>query len=189
MKKVLYTIIVMIASIISVNAQTTTVSDVTLENKVEINGLSLDLNGAGVRSKYFLSLYVGSLYLPKKSTDANEVLYNTDNKMIQLDIISSLISKEKMEETIKEGFKNSMNGDTSSLQSEIDSFIAVFSDEVEVGDKFQFVDKGTILKAYKNGKELTTIKNEEFQKVLFGIWLGNKPADKKLKNKMLGKAN
>ena len=39
----------------------------------------------------------------------------------------------------------------------------------------------------KNGKLLTTIRGLEFKKALFGIWLGEKPADKNLKKGMLGK--
>ncbi|KXX69688.1 hypothetical protein AVL50_12400 [Flammeovirga sp. SJP92] len=173
-------------SVVTVSAQTTEISDVVLQNSVQEDGTQLQLNGAGVRSKYFLSLYVGSLYLPGKSSDANKILYSSDMKMIQLDIISSLITAEKMEETVRAGFKNSLGGDTSSLQSEIDSFIAVFGEEIEVGDIFKFVTSGQELKAYKNGKLLTTVTGAEFQRALFGIWLGNKPADKKLKNLMLG---
>jgi hypothetical protein len=40
--------------------------------------------------------------------------------------------------------------------------------------------------AHKNGKMLGTIEGLEFKKALFGIWLGNNPADKDLKAGMLG---
>ena len=40
--------------------------------------------------------------------------------------------------------------------------------------------------AFKDGKELGTIKGMEFKKALFGIWLGKKPADDDLKENMLG---
>ncbi|WP_044202105.1 chalcone isomerase family protein [Flammeovirga sp. OC4] len=186
MKRAFIAFLLTVMSVVTVSAQTTEISDVVLQNSVEESGTKLQLNGAGVRSKYFLSLYVGSLYLPGKSSDANKILYSNEMKMIQLDIISSLITAGKMEETVRTGFKNSLGGDTSSLQSEIDSFIAVFGEEIEVGDIFKFVTSGKELKAYKNGKLLTTVKGEEFQRALFGIWLGNKPADKKLKNLMLG---
>lgn len=186
MKQAIFAFLLMVTSMVTVSAQTTEISDVTLQNTIEVDGATLHLNGAGVRSKYFLSLYVGSLYLTNKASDANKILYSTDVKMIQLDIISSLITAEKMEETVKEGFKNSLGGDTSSLQSEIDSFISVFKEEIEVGDVFKFETNGTSLKAYKNDKLLTTVESEDFQRALFGIWLGNKPADKKLKGLMLG---
>ncbi|MBB6461028.1 chalcone isomerase family protein [Flammeovirga kamogawensis] len=186
MKQSLLTVLIVFAAFVSTFAQTTEISDVTLQNKIDVDGTSLTLNGAGVRSKYFLSLYVGSLYLPIKASDANKILYSKELKMIQLDIISSLITAEKMEETVRAGFKNSLNGNTAPLQKEIDAFISVFSEEIETEDIFKFISDGTSVKAYKNDKLLTTVEGEEFQRALFGIWLGNKPADKKLKNLMLG---
>ena len=39
---------------------------------------------------------------------------------------------------------------------------------------------------YKDGKEVGMIEGLDFKKALFGIWLGAKPADKGLKNEMLG---
>ena len=39
----------------------------------------------------------------------------------------------------------------------------------------------------KNGELKDTIEGIAFKKALFGIWLSDKPADKKLKKAMLGK--
>lgn len=186
MKHTIIAFLLAAVSMITAQAQTTEISDVTLQNSIDVDGTALQLNGAGVRSKYFLSLYVGSLYLENKSSDANKILYSNELKMMRLDVISSLITAEKMEETVRSGFKSSLGGDTSSLQSEIDSFIGVFKEEIEVGDVFKFITTGEVLKAYKNDKLLTTVEGEDFQRALFGIWLGNKPADKKLKGLMLG---
>ena len=41
--------------------------------------------------------------------------------------------------------------------------------------------------ANKNGVKKGTIEGLDFKKALFGIWLGNKPADDDLKDGMLGK--
>ena len=40
---------------------------------------------------------------------------------------------------------------------------------------------------YKNGNKKGSIAGLEFKKALFGIWLGDKPADDDLKTGMLGK--
>jgi len=42
-------------------------------------------------------------------------------------------------------------------------------------------------KIYKNKALKSTAQGLDFKKVLFGIWLCNKPADKGLKDLMLGK--
>jgi hypothetical protein len=46
---------------------------------------------------------------------------------------------------------------------------------------------GKGVESYKNGTLQGTIEGMDFKKALFGIWLGNKPADDDLKAAMLGK--
>ena len=44
---------------------------------------------------------------------------------------------------------------------------------------FSFIGQGTFV--YKEQKEIALLEGADFQNALFGIWLGNKPADKNLK--------
>jgi len=93
-----------------------------------------------------------------------------------------------MEDATNEGFQNSTNGNTAPYKEKIDTFIAVFKDNIKIGDVYDMVyipGEGT--KVYKNKELKSTVKGLDFKKVLFGIWLGNKPADKGLKDLMLGK--
>jgi len=107
---------------------------------------------------------------------------------IKLHIVSKLISSDKMVDAVNEGFENATNGNTKSIDSEIEQFRSFFKEEIKKNDVFDIVyipDTGVT--AYKNGKELGTIKGMNFKKALFGIWLSNRPADDDLKNSMLGK--
>lgn len=56
--------------------QAAEIAGVKLDNSVHIEGASapLVLNGAGVRSKLFIKIYVGTLYLPSKSQSVPEIL-------------------------------------------------------------------------------------------------------------------
>ncbi len=93
-----------------------------------------------------------------------------------------------MKEATTEGFKNSTNGNTAPYQDKIDMFISVFKDNIKINDVYDLIyipAEGT--KVYKNKELKMTVKGLDFKKVLFGIWLGNKPADKGLKDLMLGK--
>lgn len=164
-----------------------TIADVTLPATITKGGTSLSLNGAGLREKLWFDLYVGGLYLTEKMSDANKII-NSDAAMnIHLEITSKLISSENMTEAITEGFEKSTNGGQAKLKTEIDMFIAAFSEEIVVGNKFDISFNPSIgVIVEKNGKKLATIKGMEFKKALVGIWLGEKPADKKLKDGMLG---
>ena len=94
-----------------------------------------------------------------------------------------------MTEAVEEGFEKSAPDNIESLRKRIDQFKKVFSqEEIKKGDIYDIVyipKKGTII--FKNGKILPTILGLDFKKALFGIWLGNVPADKDLKKDLLGK--
>lgn len=160
----------------------------TIPNNVSFEGEKLILNGVGVREKFWMDMYAGALYLNAKSSNANTILNADEPMAIKIHIVSKLISSDKMIDAVTEGFENSTNGNVAPLKTEIDKFISFFRDEISKDDVFDIVylpSKGVVV--YKNGNEQGTIKGKEFKKALFGIWLSNKPADKKLKDGMLGK--
>ncbi len=166
----------------------TQVGSVTLPNTLTFGGEELALNGAGIRKKALvLKLYSGGLYLANKSSSAKSIISADETMAIRLVITSSFVSSEAMSEAVEEGFDASTNGNTSPIASEIKKFIGFFSEEIVEDDVFDITyQKGKGVVAYKNGKELGTITGMTFKKALFGIWLGNDPADSKLKKAMLG---
>ena len=174
-------------SVLSVNAQTK-INGIVMPNVVKANGKYLKINGGGIREKLFLDLYVGVLYLEEKTSDANKII-NADKSMaIKMRIISGMVSKDNMEEAIREGFDKSTGNKTDPIKDKINTLISKgFAGEIIKGDVFDLVyvpGKGTEL--IKNNKILVTIKGLDFKKALFGIWLCDKPADANLKKKMLG---
>lgn len=185
MKKVLF-LLFTVVTITAASAQTKA-AGVTIPNNVSFEGEKLVLNGVGVREKFWMDMYAGALYLDSKSSDAKSIINANDPMAIKLHMVSSLITSEKMVDAVNEGFENATNGKTSGISSEISKFKAFFSDEINKEDIFDIVylpSKGVVV--YKNGKEKGVIKGMEFKKALFGIWLSEKPADKKLKQGMLG---
>ena len=59
MKKQFITFLVLVATVFSANAQVT-VAGVKVDGKMSLEGESLVLNGAGIREKMWIDLYVGS---------------------------------------------------------------------------------------------------------------------------------
>jgi hypothetical protein len=92
-----------------------------------------------------------------------------------------------MTEGIKEGFGRSTGGNAAPIQDKIDAFIKVFNEPIKVDDIFKLVYiPGEGVKVYKNETYKATTAGIDFKKSLFGIWLGNNPADDDLKEDMLG---
>ncbi len=186
MKRIILTLLIACTAIFS-QAQTT-VSGVKVDGKLTFESKSLILNGAGVREKFFMDLYVGSLYVTKKSSDGNAVMNANESMAIKLNIISGMITSEKMINAINEGFENATNKKTAPLKAKIDKFKGFFKEKINKGDVFIIgytPEDGVVV--YKNGTKKGSIEGLDFKKALFGIWLCNKPADEDLKEGMLGK--
>ena len=185
MKKYFCTVVfVLIASISSAQ---TTVSGIKLDETITVEGKKLVLNGAGIREKWWIDLYVGSLYLPQKSSNGTEVINSTETSAIKLDVVSGMISSEKMMGALDEGFEKSTNNNVAPLKEKIAKFKTFFKEKFNKGDSFIIANvAGTGIVVYKNGVKKGSVDGLEFKKALFGIWLSNNPADKDLKKSMLG---
>jgi len=163
-----------------------TYDGVTLPATLSYGSISLELNGAGLREKYFLDLYLGGLYVQTKSRNAKEIISADKPMAIRLHIISSIIDSKKMISAVDEGMEKSTNGNETQFASEIASFKKTFDEAIEVGDIYDLVYvPNTGVEIYKNGAKSNTIKGLAFKKALFGIWLCDDPADEDLKEGML----
>ena len=187
MKKQVITLLLLVATVFTVNAQKT-VAGVKVDAKMSLEGQNLILNGAGTRVKMFMDMYVGALYLEKKTANAAEIMNSKEGAAIKLSIVSGLITSDKMVSAINEGFENATGKKTAPLKAKIDKFKGFFKEEIKKGDVFIIMnvpDEGVVV--YKNGSKKGSIDGYDFKRALFGIWLGDKPADDDLKAGMLGK--
>ncbi|MEX2473993.1 chalcone isomerase family protein [Marinobacter sp.] len=168
-------------------ASALTVGDVNVPDTYSAMDTELKLNGAGTRSKWFINLYIGGLYVPETVDDGDAVINADEPQAITLHIISGMITSEHMTEATTEGFERATDGDLSAIQDEVDQFLSVFEEEIKEGDVFDLVylpSEG--VRVLKNVEVRGTVGDLEFKKALFGIWLSDKPAQEDLKEKMLG---
>ncbi|MBZ2169880.1 MULTISPECIES: chalcone isomerase family protein [Marinobacter] len=175
------------AAALSAPVSALTVDGVDVPDTYTAMDTELKLNGAGTRSKWFMDLYVGGLYVPQAANDGAAVINADEPQAITLHIISDMITSERMTEATLEGFEASTGGNTAPVKTEIDRFMNVFKEEIKEGDVFDLVYlPGEGVKVLKNGQKRDTVGGLEFKKALFGIWLSDKPAQKDLKKAMLG---
>ncbi len=160
---------------------------VIIPNTTTCAGQELQLNGYGTRKKLFIKLYVASLFVQEKQSNANQFLEMKQASCMRLNIISSKITSEKMVEATRKGFEKSTEGNTDPINAEIEAFLAWLGQPIKKGDVFEFafIPPHTT-HVIKNGKELGAIENKEFSTALFGIWLGDMPVGEKLKTGLLG---
>lgn len=147
-------------------------------------GQALNLNGKGIRTKAFFNLYTAGLYVQEKSTDAAVILAANQPTAMRLEITSGMITSEKMEAAVREGFKQSSSDPA--LQPRIEQLITVFKEAIKEGDVYDFVYTPAKVVIIKNGKPSATIAGNDFKQALFGIWLGENPVQASLKKALLG---
>jgi len=162
---------------------------VTIKDQVTAeNGQALVLNGTGLREKFWVDVYVGSLYLVNKSDNVAEILSAPNASRMQMDFVYKEVASKKLIKAWNEGFnKNQTSEDLIALQDRIDQFNSYFKQNAVAGDQFMLdyiPGKGTTI--IKNSTVLGLIPGEDFKNALLEIWLGNFPADKNLKLGLLG---
>jgi hypothetical protein len=160
----------------------------TVPEQLEIQGRQLILNGAGMREKWIFDIYAAALYLERKTRSAERVLTARQPMAIRLQLLSRLVDREAMAEAAMQGFSSSTGGDIGPIRSRVDRFVSVFTrEDVVEGDVFEMVYlPGCGVRAYKNGRHLSTIEGWDFKKALFGIWLSDDPVQRSLKRELLG---
>ncbi len=147
----------------------------------------LPLNGAGIRRKFFIKVYVGALYLPARSTDAASVLRNTGPVAVRMYILYGEISKEKLIDAWDEGFNANLDdAGRTRLHERIERFDALFP-TVHRGDVIGLdYTPGTGTTVSINNEKRGVIEGADFMQAWLRIWLGRVPADSDLKRAMLG---
>ncbi len=168
-------------------AQSTTVRGIELADTVSAGDTTLTLAGAGVRSRFFFKLYVGALYLAEPADSASTIVAADEPMMITIDILSDKVTRERLIDTLDEGFAKSTGGDTAPVQAGIDTLFDLMHGKVVPGDRLGLsYDPADGTHVSKNGEELAVIEGLPFKQALFGIWLGDEPAQGSLKSDMLG---
>ena len=151
----------------------------------------LELNGFGTRSKLWIDVYVQALYLSKLSQDPKEILENNDEMAIRIQIISALVTSEKLSKALKKGLIKSVGKDKiSEIKAQSDLLLKFISNEPTMKDDFfnLIYDKTEeSIIVFKNDILVGKIAGLNFKKAFFGIWLSENPVDKDLKNELLGK--
>lgn len=165
------------------------VSGIKIPDSVKVEGQELRLNGAGVRTRMFIKVYVGALYLEQKASTANAVLANNGVKRMALHIMRDL-KADVFSGALQDGLKaNNSVAELAKIDDNIKEFNGIVNGAggVKKGDIVQLdylPVAGT--RVVINGDTKGTISGEDFFRSLLKVWLGEKPIDADLKKSLLG---
>ena len=164
------------------------IKGVNLPDSMEIGSTQLTLNGVGLRSKFIFTIYAGGLYLTKASQDEAAIIKADEPMMIRMHFIYDGVSAEKLNTAWKDGFALTAPNADKTLQDAMAAFTTMFTVEAKKNDVYDMIWlPGKGIEVRFNDKRQGIINGLDFKQALFGIWLGKKPVDAKLKEGMLGR--
>lgn len=162
------------------------IKGIKVPSTVKVGNKELILNGAGTRRGTFLNVkvYIGALYLSKKSRIAANVLNQPFPKYVSMTFLRDA-NKEDLVGAWKEGFSAAVPKEKQkALLTDFNKFLEKIGG---IKKKEQilltFLDEGVIVSF--NGKKYPAIGNKDFAQALFSIWFVN-PADESLRDELLG---
>lgn len=184
----IYLLLIAISIAIATNiASALEVAGVAVPETAIVSGQKLVLNGAGVRKKFVIKIYVGALYLPQKVTSADDAIGRPGPKRVTMSFLYKKVEAKSLTDGWDDGFrKNHTEAQMRTLEDRLARFNSFFTD-VKRGDliTLDYVP-GNGTQVDINGDVKGSVAGDDFSRALLKVWLGDRPADSGLKKAMLG---
>ncbi len=165
----------------------TEIAGVKLADSYTLGNQTLALNGAGIRSKFIVEVYVGALYVAKPTHDVNTILAADGPGSMQMYMLYKHVSAGKLVKAWTEGFAaNLSEQELGHLQASIDKFNNMFPSLKEGDVVLMDFTPGKGTEVIVNKESRGVVEGNDFFPALLKIWIGEHPADDDLKEGLLG---
>ena len=164
------------------------VAGVKVDEKIRVGSSELVLNGAGLRSKLFIKVYVGALYVGQKSTTAAAIIDSTQPRRIVMRLLRDL-DAETLASAMDEGLRNNHSpAELADMKPQADQLAGIMKGigKAREGDTIAIDFSADGVTVGLNGEVRGKVAGPGFAKALLKVWLGDKPADASLKKALLG---
>lgn len=159
-------------------------------SQVQVAGVRLSLNGTGTRYKAIFKVYDMALYTVRKVKTPQDVIAMEGPKRLQFKALRELAGTDLGVLFIR-GMKDNAPPDTFNKHLGVSNrLVEIFSarERLAPGDTFamEYIpDQGTVF-YFQDVAQGDPVGNAEFFSMVLKIWLGDSPADFKLKEALLG---
>jgi hypothetical protein len=158
----------------AVNAGAATVAGAKIEDTVSVGGHNLVLNGAALRKKLFIKVYVGGLYLPSKQNNAAAILA-ADAPRRQVMHFLFDVGKDKMADAWEEGLADNTPNASAEVKTAFKT-LATWMEDMKEGQRIVLTyapGTGTLVEV--NGKNKGTLGGKAVADAILNTWVGPKP--------------
>ena len=168
--------------------QAAEVAGVKVEDRITVGGGELLLNGAGLRTKVFIKVYVGALYATQKSTTAAGVLDATTPRRMTMRLLRD-VDADSLYGALRDGLNaNHGEAELAALKGSIDQFAGIMKKigNARSGDTVAIDFAADGVGVSFNGEPRGRVAGAPFARALLKVWLGENPVDASLKKALLG---
>lgn len=151
-----------------------TLADVTMPDKIDVQGQSLVLNGMGLRKKLVIKVYVGSLYLPAKESSAAKILAADSPRRMVMSFLFG-VSKSQMCDAWKEGLADNSPKASDEVKKGF-ATLCSWMEDIDSGKSLVLTylpGQGTQVEV--NGKSKGTIPGKAVSDAALATWIGPDP--------------
>jgi hypothetical protein len=153
-----------------------------------VNGQSLTLNGAGLRTVTIafipIKAYVAAFYTPAPLKSEEAVLASPGPLQFTFTFLKSVTQTQAVN-AWQSQIQASMTYSYPGIEKDRTAFIGMFGAINQGGtEMIQLV--GSETQVYDNGKLKGTIQGRDFQKAFLSVWFGSNPVQQDLKAALLG---
>ena len=161
-------------TVVSVTAGAATVAGVNVADTAQIGTQKVVLNGAALRKKFVVKVYVGALYLPSKQNNAAAILA-ADAPRRQVMHFLYDVDKGKMAEAWLDGLKDNTPNASAEVKTAFQT-LATWMDDMEEGQTIVLTyAPGTGTTVEVNGKNKGTLGGKAVADAILNTWIGPKP--------------
>lgn len=187
--RVMQAVLFSVALVVMSPALALDVVGVKVEERAQVAGKELVLNGAGIRTRLFFKVYVAALYAEKPAKEAAALIAGPGPRRIVLSMLREL-DADTLYGALEEGLRNNLSeAERAALKPSIDALGATMRGigKVVPGDTVTLDFSAEGLTIGHNGSPRGKIADEKIGPAVLKIWLGEKPAEESLKQALLGR--
>jgi hypothetical protein len=169
-----FTATALLALSLALPAGAGTLAGVNLPDKAEAGGQTLVLNGLGLRTKFFIKVYVGGLYLAQKEKAPAKVIAADAPRRMVMHFLYG-VTKEQMCDAWKEGLEQNTPKAPADVKKSFASLCA-WMEPIPKGNELVLTyvpGKGTEVTV--NGKSKGTVDGKASSDAILNTWIGPDP--------------
>ena len=166
--------VLLLALSIAIPTMAATLAGVVMEDHATVNGQALVLNGAGLRSKFFIKVYVGGLYLGAKQANPAAIMAADAPRRQVMHFVYS-VSKDQMCDAWKEGLEDNTKNPSAEVKANFNSLCS-WMEPIPKGNRLVLTYvPGTGTTVEINGKAKGTLAGKATADAILATWIGPKP--------------